>query len=70
MSSNLIYILTNGENYKIGITTDTTEKRLAQLNTGSDKKITEVFSKLVGINAPALESMLHETFRETRLNGG
>lgn len=34
-----IYFFTNGENIKIGFTKNTVQKRLKQLNTGSDKQL-------------------------------
>lgn len=69
MASNLIYLLTDGDNYKIGIATDSTDKRLSQLNTGNPRTIREVFSKIVGTNASVLEGMLHSVFDSKRLTG-
>ena len=34
-----VYFITNGENIKIGYTKNSVQKRLKQLNTGSDKQL-------------------------------
>ena len=34
-----VYFITNGDNIKIGYTKNSVQKRLKQLNTGSDKQL-------------------------------
>ena len=62
------YLITNGREYKIGITTKTPQSRVVELQTGSPTKIT-ISGYSYNINALAMERKLHEKFASKRLEG-
>jgi len=67
--SNLLYLLTDGRAYKIGITKQGgVKKRVKSLQTGNPYEITEVFSFACD-NAGELEAYLHKQFADKRLKG-
>ncbi len=62
------YLITNGREYKIGITTKTPQSRVAELQTGSPTKIT-ISGYSYNSNALAMEVELHKKFSSKRLEG-
>jgi hypothetical protein len=66
--SNLLYLLSDGTSIKIGITTDTTEKRIKNLQTGNPNKIIEIYSKMLK-NSKEIEFLLHKKYEKHRVMG-
>ena len=62
------YLITNGKEYKIGITTKTPVSRVAELQTGSPTKIS-ISGYSYNSNALAMEIELHKKFASKRLEG-
>ncbi len=62
------YLITNGREYKIGITTKTPQSRVAELQTGSPTKIA-ISAYSYNSNALAMEVELHKKFSSKRLEG-
>lgn len=62
------YLITNGREYKIGITTKTPQSRVAELQTGSPTKIA-ISAYSYNSNALAMEIELHRKFDSKRLEG-
>ena len=62
------YLITNGREYKIGITTKTPVSRVAELQTGSPTKIS-ISGYSYNSNALAMEIELHKMFASKRLEG-
>ena len=62
------YLITNGREYKIGITTKTPVSRVAELQTGSPTKIS-ISGYSYNSNALAMEIELHNMFAGKRLEG-
>ena len=62
------YLLSNGRAYKIGITTKTVTKRVAELQTGSPGKI-EISGYSYNKNAAEMEQFLHNRYAPKRLEG-
>ncbi len=62
------YLLNNGRAYKIGITTTTVTKRVAELQTGSPGKI-EISGYCYNKNALKMEQWLHNKYASKRLEG-
>ncbi len=62
------YLVTNGREYKIGITTKTPESRVMELQTGSSTKIV-ISGYSYNSNALVMEQELHRKFSSKRLEG-
>lgn len=62
------YLITNGREYKIGITTKTPQSRVVELQTGSPTKIT-ISGYSYNSNALEMEIELHRMFASKRLEG-
>ena len=59
-----VYFITNGENIKIGYTKNSVQKRLKQLNTGSDKQL-YILGYIKGTMAD--EEAIHPKFAQYKL---
>ncbi len=59
-----VYFITNGENIKIGYTKNSVQKRLKQLNTGSDKQL-YILGYMKGTMAD--EENLHSKFQQYKI---
>lgn len=59
-----VYFITNGENIKIGYTKNSVQKRLKQLNTGSDKQL-YILGYMKGTMAD--EENLHFKFQQYKI---
>jgi len=62
-----VYVITDGENHKIGISSDP-ENRLSQLQCSNPKRLELVTSATVE-DAPAIEAYLHEKYSEHNVHG-
>jgi len=62
------YLISNGQSYKIGITTTIVAKRIAELQTGSARKL-EISGYSYNKNALAMEKLLHKRYASKRLEG-
>ena len=67
-SANLLYLISDGEFTKIGVTTDTTFNRLKTLQTANARKLYCEFSIIVD-NATKIERDLHKRYKSKRLMG-
>jgi hypothetical protein len=69
---NQLYIISDGSGlYKIGITSGSVLKRMAQLQTGNGRKLTLVASfVLEGISNEFVESWIHQQYREYQAEAG
>lgn len=63
-----IYLLTNQEHYKIGITRNNIEKRIKQLQTGSSTKIELLYFYKSDKFYSQIESALHRTYQIYQTN--
>ncbi len=62
------YLISNNRAYKIGITTTTVTKRIAELQTGSSSKI-EISGYSYNKDALAMEQLLHNKYASKRMEG-
>ncbi len=68
MAIGYVYLMTNGREYKIGLTASEPDNRRKQLQTGNSSKI-ELVSYVLCKNMEALENKLHKEFTSTRQIG-
>jgi hypothetical protein len=66
--SDILYVISDGEYNKIGITTSSIKKRLKVLQTANARKLTCIFMKEIQL-ARDLELALHQHFADKRLYG-
>lgn len=63
-----IYLITDGEAVKIGLTTASVEKRNSQHQTGNPRKIETIY-QFWADDVHAVEAELHQQFADKRLSG-
>jgi predicted GIY-YIG superfamily endonuclease len=67
MSKSYVYLLLDGMNYKIGITTNM-DNRIKELQTGNSRNISVVFYYPIN-SAQKMEAMLHRKYKKKRVRG-